>query len=185
MRISDWSSDVCSSDLGQAGAVGAKDGRDVGAAELARQRVAVGQRALARQMHLFAERQYFAHRRRVVDRVAGRQQGQRQGQPPGARDQPAARQDKAAHASPSLPGGRRNQPVTIDRSPFTGPASSSIAIWTRKKRTSSQAAMKWIERADCRPANRSTSHGAVALYPGAIASPVAIISGSRPNRTPI
>src|SRR3546814_18094672 len=117
-------------------------------------------------MHLFAERQYFAHRRRVVDRVAGRQQGQRQGQPPGARDQPAPRQDKAAPASPSLPGGRRNQPVTIDRRPVTGPASSSIPLWTRRTRTSSPAAMNLIERSHTRPADAPPRHGAVAYSPG-------------------
>ena len=47
-----------------------------------------------------------------------------------------------------------------------------------------QAAMKWIERADCRPPNRSSSHGAPAFSPGDMVSPVAIISGSRMKITP-
>src|SRR3546814_550138 len=104
------------------------DRGNVGAAKFARQRVAVGQRALAREVHLFAERQDLSYRRRVVDRVAGRQQRQRQGQSPGARDQPAARQDEAAHAASSRSGGGRNQPVTIARSSFTGPASSTMTM---------------------------------------------------------
>lgn len=48
-----------------------------------------------------------------------------------------------------------------------------------------QARMKWIERADWRPPNRSSSHGAAAFIPGDIVSPVAIISGSSTKITPI
>ena len=38
--------------------------------------------------------------------------------------------------------------------------------------------MKWIERADCRPPNRSTSQGQAASIAGDMVSPVSTISGS-------
>src|SRR3546814_18094535 len=49
-----------------------------------------------------------------------------------------------------------------------------------KKATSAQAVMKWIERADWRPPNRSSSHGQAAFIPGDMVSPVAM-----PQRTQI
>ena len=44
--------------------------------------------------------------------------------------------------------------------------------------------MKWIERADCRPPNRSTSHGQVASIPGDMVSPVSTITGISTRSTP-
>src|SRR3546814_10842827 len=103
----------------------------------------------------------------------------------GAQDEVAALKDQVAHSAWPFAFGRRNQPVSIDRTSFTGPAGSTFAIGTMNKATSSHATMKWIERADCRPPNRSSSHGAVALKPGDMVSPVATISGNRMKITPI
>ena len=49
--------------------------------------------------------------------------------------------------------------------------------WTMMKATSPMAQMKWIERADCRPPNRSSSHGQAALSPGDMVIPVRITPG--------
>ena len=46
-----------------------------------------------------------------------------------------------------------------------------------------RAQMKWMDRADCRPPNTSTSQGNAAFMPGDIVRPVRIRSGIRPNRT--
>src|SRR6185369_1191631 len=68
--------------------------------------------------------------------------------------------------------GKRYQPVIIDRSSLNGPARTTIRIWTRKKATSSHATMKWIDRADCLPPNRSISHGQAAFMAGDMVRPV-------------
>ena len=44
--------------------------------------------------------------------------------------------------------------------------------------------MKWIERADWRPPNRSSSQGQAAFIPGDMVRPVRITSGSRTKITP-
>ena len=46
------------------------------------------------------------------------------------------------------------------------------------------AQMKWIERADWRPPNRSSSQGQAASMPGDMVRPVSTISGSRTKITP-
>ncbi len=43
--------------------------------------------------------------------------------------------------------------------------------------------MKWIDRADCRPPNRSSSQGQAAFSAGDMVRPVRIISGISPKIT--
>lgn len=67
------------------------------------------------------------------------------------------------------------------RRPFSGPLASTIARWMTTKPTRAKAAMKWTERADCRPPHISVSQGQAASMPGDMASPVTISNGSTAN----
>src|SRR5206468_2940293 len=112
----------------------------------------------------------------VVEPVAAAEQQAR-----GAGGDEAASVD---HPSSFLSGGTRKRPVIIDPISLIGPASSTIIKWTKMKPSSSAAQMKWIERADCRPPNTTSSHGQAASIAGDIVSPVSTISGRSTKMTP-
>src|SRR5262249_14849815 len=100
------------------------------------------------------------------------------------RDQPgAAEHEQVAPRDHAPSSGTRHQPVTIERTSLNGPARITNVRCTTTNSAISVAAMKWIERAEGRPPNRSSSQGRPALRPGDKVSPVRISKGSSTNST--
>src|SRR4029079_16872031 len=127
-----------------------------------------------------ARTQYAAEAWAVVELVAAGKEGT------GAADQQGAAGRYHACGSSAASGvgtvfclgwGTRYQPVIIARISFSGPASTTMIRCTRMKPAIRTAQMKWIERADGRPPNRSTSQPQAASMPGDMVRPVRMTSG--------
>src|SRR5205085_9839339 len=165
----------------------AEDRRHVRGAELARHRLAAADQPLGAHGQPLAAAQRFAEPLAVVELVAAGEQG-----PRAADQQGAAGEDHGCGSSAGASAGTgrcfacgtRYQPGIIPRISFSGPARTTMIRWTRMKRPIRKAQMKWIERADCRPPNRSSSQPQAASMPGDMVRPVRMIKGIRTKITP-
>ena len=158
-------------------AVGPEHRRQVGCGEFARQARPVGDQPLRLHRQPLGRAQRRAEGRAVVEPVAAGEQ-----QPPAPPASEHARRVIMAGslcARQAVPAGDHRADL-VDRPGEHDHHDMDQDEGDQQHRRT----RKWIERADWRPPNRSSSHGQAAFMPGDMVRPVRITSGSSTKITP-